>query len=372
MCTLVLVTTEDKRIARHKMRTIYLFGILLTLSIIAISCKSPTAPVGNTPPGKSNYVWSIDSVDYGSRPSTIQLESIWGSSDTSVWGANGDAPDVRDCLWHYNGTDWSRATAGTPITQNTGNKVVYCVWGTAQNNVWAFGRKINGNTLSAFIMHYDGSQWGDATPPNVQALPIVLYDVYGVSSNDIWVGGYEYALHYDGSQWQVYDVADSMTVVSITGSSGNMFFECGSPWGKDLSQIYSENNGAFKLIEEAKTSEDKFGGLLWANDGQLISFTNGIISTTIGSNGNINTSGWHRELTTPTYFSARYVQSSKNAFAVGQWNLAYHYNGTVWEPVNIDVPGHPVDPYALFFGVWTDGSQVFICDTQNGIVYHGR
>lgn len=340
--------------------------------MIAVSCKSPTGPGDNTPPGKSDYVWSIDSVDYGTRPGTIQLEWIWGSSDTDVWGANGDAPDVRDCLWHYNGVDWSRATDGTPITQYTGNKVVYCVWGSAQNNVWAFGRKINGNTLSAFIMHYNGSQWTDATPANVQALPIVLYDVYGVSNNDIWVGGDDYALHYDGSKWQAYEVADSMIVATITGTGNNIYAHAYSPWGKNLAQIYMYTGNGFKLADETTVSENKFGGLIWATDGELISFTNGIISTTTESDGSIDTSGWHRELTTPTFFSARCVQSSKNVIAVGQWDLAYHYNGTNWERVNIDVPGHPVDPYALFFGVWTDGSQVFICDTQNGIVYHGR
>jgi len=36
---------------------------------------------------------------------------------------------------------WSRATEGTPITSGNGNKVVYSVWGTAQNNVWALVEK---------------------------------------------------------------------------------------------------------------------------------------------------------------------------------------------------------------------------------------
>ncbi len=39
---------------------------------------------------------------------------------------------------------------------------------------------------------------------------------------------------------------------------------------------------------------------------------------------------------------------------------------------NINVPNHTVDPLALFWGVWTDGKEVFISDTENGIIYHGR
>lgn len=130
--------------------------LIISLFFFSFSYKSPTEPpIDDVPAGKRDYVWSIDSVDYGNLPGLIQLESIWGSSPTDVWGANGDAPDVRDCLWHYDGEKWSRATAGTPITEPTGNKVVYSVWGSARTNVWAFGRKINQGTLSAFIMHYN-------------------------------------------------------------------------------------------------------------------------------------------------------------------------------------------------------------------------
>ncbi len=132
----------------------YLHGltIFIALYVIAVSCNTTEPPiVDNIPAGKRDYVWSIDSVDYGNLPSLIQLESIWGSSPTDVWGVNGDASDVRDCLWHYDGVKWSRATEGTPITAGNGNKVVYSVWGTAQNNVWAFGRKINFGTLMPLL-----------------------------------------------------------------------------------------------------------------------------------------------------------------------------------------------------------------------------
>jgi len=124
---------------------------LFFLLLPQFACDTTEPPIDYTPPGKRNYIWSIDSVNYGNLPSTIELESIWGSSTTDVWGANGDAPDVRDCLWHYDGIKWTRATEGTPITEFTGNKVVYSVWGSAQNNVWAFGRKINQGTLSAHL-----------------------------------------------------------------------------------------------------------------------------------------------------------------------------------------------------------------------------
>ncbi len=143
---------------------------IFSIFLIFSSCRDkPTQPPDDdTPkPGKRDYIWSIDSINYGGLITRIELQSIWGSSTTDVWGAAGDAIDVRDCLWHYDGVKWSRATAGTPITEFTGNKTVYAVWGSARNDVWAFGRKINQGVLSAFIMHYDGTRWVDATPSHI-------------------------------------------------------------------------------------------------------------------------------------------------------------------------------------------------------------
>jgi hypothetical protein len=350
----------------HKIFLIVSFGLL------AISCNTTGPPIEDIPPGKSDYIWSIDSVDYGNLPGTIQLESIWGSSASDVWGANGDAPDVRDCLWHYDGVKWARATEGTPITEFTGNKVVYSVWGTAQNNVWAFGRKINQGTLSAFIMHYNGSQWIDVTPASVASLSAHLYCVYGTAENNIWVGGYEYALHYNGTNWNTYKVADSIIVGSISGNDKFIYANGYSPWGKNIQLIYLFSNNSFYLIDQTTDQELKFAGMLWVNSGKINSFINGMVSTNINSDGTIDKSGWHRIFTTPTFFTERYVQSCKNVFAVGQWNLVYHFNGTDWAKIDINVPNHTVDPYAIFWGAWTDGNEVFISDTENGIIYHGR
>jgi hypothetical protein len=346
---------------------------LPAIFLAGFACRdNGTGPPTGPQPGKRDYVWSIDSVDYGNLPSKIQLESIWGSSATDVWGAAGDAPDVRDCLWHYDGVKWTRATAGTPITEFTGNKTVYAVWGSAREDVWAVGRKINQGVLSAFIMHYDGTRWTDVTPPNVSSLSSILYNMYGVSKDNIWVGGYEYALHFDGSQWSSYKVADSLIVGSITGNERNIYMNAYSPWGKNIQLLYMLSGTLFRLIDSTTDSELKFAGGLWATDTRLASFINGLVSTRINDNGEIDTAGWRREFTTPTFFTERHLQSRRNVFAVGQWNLIYHFNGTDWKQLFISVANHIVDPHALFWGVWADGSEVFICDWQNGIMYHGR
>lgn len=348
----------------------------LILILTEFSCnRNPVYPEDNIPPGKRDYVWSIDSVDYGNLAGTIQLESIWGSSATDVWGVNGDALDVRDCLWHYDGREWTRATEGTPITEHTGNKVVYSVWGSAQNDVWAFGRKINQGILSAFMMHFDGNQWVDATPANVSALNSNLYCTYATAADNIWVGGYEYALHYTGSNWETYKLADSIIIGSISGNSKYLYLTTYSPWGNtDLTYIYKFNGNGFTVIDQSPRYPYKFGLGLWAQEQILNSFTNGIISSRINADGTVDVNGWRRIFTTTSYFGmvSICVQSVKNVIAVGQFNLAYQYNGTDWARIDIDIAGYTVDPYATFWGVWMDGNEVFISDTENGIIFHGK
>jgi len=73
---------------------ICVIAVFVFTMLFVYSCKNkPTQPDDNTQkPGKRDYIWTIDSVDYGNLPSTIQLESMWGSSVTDVWGVAGGAP----------------------------------------------------------------------------------------------------------------------------------------------------------------------------------------------------------------------------------------------------------------------------------------
>ncbi|MBI5477061.1 MAG: hypothetical protein HY964_10050 [Ignavibacteriales bacterium] len=348
--------------------------IILFISFLITSCKDEEINNAIIKPAKRDFVWSIDSVDYGNLPSRIQLESIWGTSSKDLWGVAGNASDVRDCLWHYDGLKWSRATEGTPITEYTGNKVVYAIWGSAKNDIWTFGRKINNNILSAFIMHYDGMRWIDATPYNISSLPINLYNVYGVNKNNIWVGGYKYVLRYDGQRWKEFKLADSLIINGIAGNTKSVFLYLTSPWGDPCRFLYQfkYSDTIFTEIDYTKRSEAKFGSKPWITGNNIFTLTKGIISNSINNVGDIDTSGWRRLLTTNSYFYNNYTVSENNIFIVGQSNLLYHYNGVDWKQLSISVQYHLVDSQAWLRGVWSDGNEVFICDCNNGVMYHGR
>ena len=165
-------------------------------------------------------------------------------------------------------------------------------------------------------------------------------------------------------------------MAQFLGNESYLYLTTYSPWDDNgIRYIYKLSNGEFKIIDQSPSYPIKFGLGLWARQKDLKTFAKGVISTEIKENGTIDINGWHSEFTTLTFIGGRgayWVQSSKNVFAVGQWNLVYHFNGTDWVQIDINVPNHTVDPLAIFWGVWTDGEEVFISDTENGIIYHGR
>lgn len=359
------------------MSKVAFLGLIFVIAFSTIDCKSPTAPGDNVPPGKSDYVWSIDSLDYGSLPSTIQLKSIWGSSDTDVWGA-GFTAEVRDCLWHYNGNDWSRATAGTPITQiGIGSREVGVVWGTSPNDVWAVGGAILSTTPPAeapFVLHYDGTRWSQVAG-DAGSMPLGALDIYGPGDgDDFWVADQGQIVRYNNGTWTSYAIGDSMLVKGITGNSGHVYaIAYAIQTGGNYVALYSFLNNGFQVVDHTTFYNGKFEvGKPWISGGRIYTAWHDVRSAALTSNGGIDTSSWREDLAIPSgYIDGPFFHASKDVWLVGYPNLLYHYDGTSWQAIAITVDGKPV-PVGEYSAAWTDGNQISVCDDHNGIIYHGR
>ena len=299
---------------------------------------------------------------------------MWGSSPTDVWGVAGDGASPSDALWHFDGNAWRRATAGTIFTNWTGNRFVYDIWGTSHSSIWAVGRLLTGNdSLTAMIVHFDGNTWQDVTPPTVAAIHGHLYTMTGLAADDIWAGGYEYAVHYDGTSWQTFLVADSMIVASITGSANHIYAAAYSPWGRNALQLYRLIGDHFALTDQTTLYHSKFGKTLWLRNNRLLAMGYGIYSTELLQDGSVDTAAWHLEFDTGTKgIATAFVQSMDNAFAIGSVYLVCHFNGRNWQEIDIRVPNDPGNILSSLFAGWTDGSEVFVANGHDGIIYHGR
>ncbi len=339
--------------------------VLLFSSCILFSCKdNPSYPVDNTPPGKRDYVWSVDSIDYASVPGVIGLNSIWGSSPTDVWGA-GYTGLSKNCLWHYDGTKWSRVV----WNYDNGPKILGGVWGTAQNDVWTFGTRITGNPDASepFVMHFGGYHWSELNN-NTDQMPDGFTDIYPIRKDHFWVSSYHEVSEYKDGVWKKYFIGQNYQIQSVGGNGINVYLTV-YPYGPDslyLMQLIDDN---FRIVDKTTllSAEGDFGysGLLFANN-KIYTFQRSVFSK---FDGNLFMKDWTKELTLDNGgFYNSFAGSNKDIWAIGINTLPYHFNGENWSPIFIG----ELHQESHFTGIWGDGEEIFMCDKQNGIVYHGR
>jgi hypothetical protein len=230
-------------------------------------------------------------------------------------------------------------------------------------------------------MHFDGIQWTEVEG-QLGNMPDGCNAIYGITKDDYWVAELGSIVHYKDGTWAKYILNENLLVLGLTGYLGNIY-----AIAYDISQT---GNGAFifliknnQIIQIDETTITDLGGSyngkfepskLFVNNGKLFTAWHKISSTTILPDGKIDQNGWHSILSLPSgqFFINTFYYNKKNILIVGYPSLLFHFNGTDWAKIDINVPNHTVDPYAIFWGVWTNGKEVFISDTENGIVYHGR
>ncbi len=105
--------------------------------------------------------------------------SLWGSSGSDVWAANG-------WLSHFDGQRWS-------APERRGASVV---WGSSATDVWAIGE---------FIEHWDGTRWSKlAMPAELAKEQRLLLALHGSGPRDVWLLVRDRLLvHWDGARWSV-------------------------------------------------------------------------------------------------------------------------------------------------------------------------
>lgn len=117
---------------------------------------------------------------------------------------------------------WQEFSLGSGENPN----VLYGVWGTDENNVYAVGGVTINDTVYG-IIHWDGVEWK----------PVKYfgggYAIYGFAANDIWVVGGG-VFHFNGTLWEEYTFRDPVILANIAYTS---------VWGTSSNNIYFGNSG---------------------------------------------------------------------------------------------------------------------------------
>lgn len=347
-------------------------SFLMTLLVCSFCDENPVN-ADDIKPGRRDYVWTVDSIDYEGLPTFIELKSMWGSSPTDVWGSHFTA-DVRNCLWHYDGTVWKRAVEGTPITDPSGgSSIVGGVWGTAQNDVWAYGgtRYSNPERVAPFVMHFNGSVWTEIFGDTAN-MPNGYWDVFGIEKDHFWVASANEVFQYKFGVWKKFFIRENSIIPSITSYNNQVYLTC-YLIGIDSLFLYKFSGTDFNVIDKTNLSNGKFGahGLIVAKS-KVFSFSRNGIHTAPANDGRIQLGNWLTEVSVPDQgFFNSFINSESDVWAIGKNNYPFHYNGTDWKEIDIFNGNSPPANQSLF-GVWGDGNEIFICDVYNGIIYHGR
>jgi hypothetical protein len=82
------------------------FILVIIFILISLQCDTTEPPVDDLPPGRRDYVWTIDTISSGSFQT--YLTSIWGSSPNDVWICGFDS-DRSKSIMHFDGQKWSPA-----------------------------------------------------------------------------------------------------------------------------------------------------------------------------------------------------------------------------------------------------------------------
>ncbi len=271
--------------------------------------------------------------------------------------------------------------------------VLYDVWGTDENNVYAVGI-ININGDSYGVIHFDGAEWYPIEDT------VGGTAIFGFKDDDIWVaGGGVY--YFNGNNWRRIDAKSinnqlipldtvlfyNAPYTSLWGTSSNDMY-LGSTWGKivhwdgnkaevigDLGTWITDINGTNEeniWVTAVKSSELKdiilhFDGIVWnqVNLPTSFSYLRSVLpfnkqEVLVGGNGMFYRQT-NSEWSILPYINRGSIQkirgnSSTDLLAVGGYGTVTHYNG-----IDLHFYDELFTPSGgINYGVYTTGNKVFI------------
>jgi hypothetical protein len=206
--------------------------------------------------------WRYD----GNYPTAANLRAIWAAGENDGDGG---------VILHWDGVSWE--TMETPTQYD-----IYGIHGTGPSDIWAVGGYSLHQDIDkrCLILHFDGNEWTEMTPPDYLGWTYSLSSVHAVAPDDVWATTTSgpTPVHWDGSNWEFYHIPlfvegslYSITSVApdhlfITGSHGQIMHKQGDSW--TMEQQTESGNFSVNLIQTFWASDidhvfagDNFGGL---------------------------------------------------------------------------------------------------------------
>ncbi len=304
------------------MRFVVLISFFL---LLVLSCNDNPVSPPNDQPGRRDYVWTVDTINY---PNSITR--IWGSSPSDVW-AVGPGGDLYKTIWHFDGEKWS--------TDNTFRRISpYSIYGFSPNDIYI------GSGLG-IISHFDGNQWeivaqltkdghndivfDNMWGPTMSVFGHLLtYELYafGAYPDEHGYANESVIVRFQGNEWEVLNTNGLKGIVEhlYENKSKDIFIQSidiGGGQHYDSTLIYEYSDGKYTKLYSS----------VWDRGSQAdISLINGEIYFILGNeiaqrkNNQFQT---YLTINNSNFYQKIWGRNSKDIFLSMIDGLA-HYNGT--------------------------------------------
>ena len=276
---------------------------------------------------ESTQVW--DSVYY---VSWTRLVGVFGFAEDDVWICGEERFNGYCRVYHWDGISWSNVSPANASWHGARD-----IWGTSSNDIWL--------ACSERIYHWNGSIWEHWDHTNRH-----WEGVWGFASNDIWVAGrlLDYVAHWDGATWTLDDAGD--------------------PFNNGLWDVYgAAPDDVWCGIISGQSGMPHWDGATWSLVGTgfanlTITAVHGTAINNVLAAGGIsgadmirwNGTAWVPYSVAPATMigSAQsiWIADASHIWVVGTNGQAIFYNGVVWTRED--------SVYESFYGVWTNYTDV--------------
>jgi hypothetical protein len=195
-------------------------------------------------------------------PGTQVMYGIWGTGSDNLWAVGGSMaePLAGGVIWHYNGTTWT--TYDTAQIRSGGIPTLFKVWGRDADDIYAVGNR-------GIIVHFDGESWEEVSSTSIRP----LFTVHGNDTQVVASGGFVdgVMMELDGDSFVQRNVAElpQMNGVYITAAGeGVAAGITGAVGRRGESQWETTEDGLSTLLDFHAVWVDPEGGT-WAVGGDL-------------------------------------------------------------------------------------------------------
>jgi hypothetical protein len=334
--------------------------------LIFFACNHPAqtiTPILEADP--RNFTWTIDTIAFPGSPATL-MRTIWGSSVRDVYIAgHNDLPGGT--MFHYDGTSWHTVA----VTASEGGTIqgtidLSQVRGFSGGDIFAAGGK---TPAASLVIHFDGKAWSEMQVPRGG----MLRGIWGSNDGEMWAAGDSGTLiQFISLSWIPATPAYTGSFTAIGGVSTNDVYALSNRLDAGVHDttfryLWHWNGGVWSITDsfpQVAGHFDRFGTRsVWSL--QAITYTSG--------QGVFKRDGSSWDLLVPGagsgYLNAVYGTVSSSLFAVGDGSGVFHINPADWYRYT-----QFADPAINYYGVWTDGREVFVVgnDGRKTYLLHGK